>query len=109
MDSSERRQYPRLHAPVFCRPAGLRLHGAGNAIDIGLGGTRVFSDESAEVGTNFELELILPTGATLVCKAVVAWVEALPDGSPAKFDLGLRFTHLNAADREQLASVMAGE
>jgi hypothetical protein len=106
MEQNERRRFPRIKAPVFCRPAGLRFHGAGKTVDIGLGGARVFADEPVSLGTHFELELVLPDSSTIVCKAVVAWIEALPEGSPARFDLGLQFTDVSDRDRLRLASVL---
>jgi len=106
MELKERRRFPRLQAPVFCRPAGLRFHNSGSAVDIGLGGARVFSDEPSKPGTYFELELLLPDGVTIVCKAVVAWMDMLPEGAPAKYDLGLQFTDLDAADQQRLSQVM---
>jgi PilZ domain len=107
MEQDDRRRFPRLKVPVFCRPAGLRFHGAGQAVDIGLGGARVFADERVPVGTHFELELLLPDSSAIVCKAVVAWIEALPAGSQASFDLGLRFTDVSEVDQRRLASVLA--
>ncbi len=106
MDQKERRRFPRLKAPVFCRPAGLRFHDAGRPVDIGLGGARVFSDDATEVGTFFELDLLLPDGQTIVCKAVVAWSDKLPPGSPALYDLGLQFTELSDEDRKRLGTVL---
>ena len=44
MKQDERRRFPRLKAPVFCRPAGLRFHGSGETLDIGLGGARIFAE-----------------------------------------------------------------
>jgi hypothetical protein len=49
---------------------------------------------------------VLPDSSTIVCKAVVAWIEALPEGSPARFDLGLQFTDVSDRDRLRLASVL---
>ena len=109
MERDDRRRFPRLKAPVFCRPAGLRFHDAGQTVDIGLGGARVFADEQVPVGTHFELELLLPDASTIVCKAVVAWIDLLPAGSPASFDLGLRFTDVSEADQRRLASVLGVE
>ncbi len=106
-DSKERRRFPRLKAPVFCRPAGiLRFHNQGSAVDVSLGGARVFSDEPSKQGAHFELELLLPDGNTIVCKAVVAWIEELPAGSPAVYDLGLQFTDVSDEDKAKLASVL---
>ncbi len=106
MKENDRRRFPRLKAPVFCRPAGLRFHSAGETLDIGLGGARIFADEQVSVGAHFELELVLPDSSTIVCNAVVAWIEPLPAGSPARFDLGLRFTDVSEVDQERLASVL---
>ena len=106
MKQDERRRFPRLKAPVFCRPAGLRFHGSGETLDIGLGGARIFADEAAPAGTYFELELILPDSSTIVCKAVVAWIDELPVGSPARFDLGLQFTDVSDRDRQRLATLL---
>jgi len=106
MDQRERRRFPRLKAPVFCRPAGLRFHNSGSAVDIGLGGARVFADDPAKPGTYFELELLLPDGSTIVCKAVVAWIDSLPKGSDALYDLGLQFTDISDEDKQRLATVM---
>lgn len=91
---------------MFCRPAGLRLYGTGQAVDIGLGGARIFADESVERGTRLELELILADGGVIVCKAEVAWVEAMPPESPARFDVGLQFTDVSPEDRLKLAKVL---
>ena len=101
----ERRQFPRVRAPIFCRPTGMRLHRGGETQDIGLGGARVFADEAVRPGTPLELELLLPEGS-IVCKAVVAWIEPLPAGAPARFDIGLRFTEVSDGDQARLASVL---
>lgn len=93
---------------MLCRPAGIRLYGTGQAVDIGLGGARIFTDEGAERGTQLELELILADGTVIVCKAEVAWIEALPPDSPARFDVGLQFTDISQEDRLRLASVLDG-
>lgn len=109
MEEQDRRHYPRLRAPVLCRPAGYRLAGTGETLDISLGGARIYSDEFTPAGTPLELELILPDGDSAVCRAEVAWIETLPEGSPAKFDVGLRFTQLSAAVRARLGRVLAVE
>jgi hypothetical protein len=104
----ERRQFPRLKAPVLCRPTGLilRLLQPRQTIDISLGGVRIFSDDPVNVGTRLSLELFLPDESTLDCKAEVVWVEELPPGEPARFDVGLRFTELHDADKARLGQVI---
>lgn len=106
MDPRDRRRFPRLKTPVLCRPAGLRLRGNGMTVDVGLGGARVFSDDEPTRGALLELELILPDGHSVVCKAVVAWSEALPADAPARYDVGLQFTDVSDEDRQRLAGVL---
>jgi len=112
----ERRKFRRLKAPVFYRPVGLsflrRLRGKDDrerAIDISLGGVRIFSDDELKVGSRLELDLFLPDDTTLATKAVVVWVHALPAGSPAKFDVGVRFDAMDDADQQRLSHVLEEE
>ena len=103
---ADRRQYLRLQAPVFCRPKGRPLFARRLATDISLGGVRVYADEAPAAGDRLELELFLPDETALVCAAEVVWVEPLPDGSPARFDVGARFVKLSSDDRARLATVL---
>ena len=109
--SADRRQFPRLQAPVLCRPAGLllRLLQPRQAIDISLGGMRIYSDDPVKLGSLLELDLFLPDHAGCTCKAEVVWVEELPPGAPALYDVGLRFTELAEADKARLAGVLQPE
>ena len=103
---ADRRQYLRLQAPVFCRPRGRPIFARRRATDISLGGVRVYADEAPAAGDRLELELFLPDETALVCQVEVVWVEPLPDGSPARFDVGARFVKLTAQDQERLATVL---
>lgn len=110
----DRRRFPRLKTPVLCRPAGLFLRlFAGRqerpTQDISMGGARIYSDDPVKVGTRLEMELFLPAGSNLVLQAQVAWVEELPPGGPAAFDVGLRFDELKEADKARLETVIAPE
>ena len=109
--NDDRRQYPRLEAPVLCRPAGLllRLLQPRQAIDISLGGMRIFSDDPVKLGSLLELDLFLPDQTTVTAKAEVVWVEELPPGAPALYDVGLRFTELAEGDKARLAQVLHPE
>lgn len=109
MNEVRRRQFPRIKAPVLCRPAGLRFHNTGETLDISLGGARVYSDDETAPGTPLELELVFPDNSRFVCRAQVVWIEPLPDGAPARFDVGLRFTELPEDAETQLARVLAAE
>jgi c-di-GMP-binding flagellar brake protein YcgR len=105
----DRRKYPRVNAPVFCRPIGKPLFGRRKAADVSLGGMRLFSDEAPDVGDRLKLELFVSGEEALSCSVEVVWVERLPDGSPAKFDVGVRFVELSAELRERLAAVLKPE
>ena len=103
---ADRRQFPRIDAPVFCRPLGRPLFGRRRATDISLGGIRIFADEAPAKGDRLELELFLPDSSELVCTVEVVWVEDLPEGSPARHDVGVKFVSISAPDRERLQGVL---
>ena len=112
----ERRKFRRLKAPVFYRPVGLsllrRLRGKEDrelAVDISLGGVRIYSDDELKVGSRLELDLFLPDDTTLATKAVVVWVHELPSGGPAKYDVGVRFDEMDDADHQRLSHVLDEE
>jgi uncharacterized protein (TIGR02266 family) len=112
----ERRKFRRLKAPVFYRPVGLsflrRLRGKEDrerAVDISLGGVRIYSDDELKVGSRLELDLFLPDDTTLATKAVVVWVHPMPDGSPARYDVGVRFEEMDDADQQRLSHVLDDE
>ena len=112
----ERRKFRRLKAPVFYRPVGLsllrRLRGKEDrerAVDISLGGVRIYSDDELQVGSRLELDLFLPDDTTLATKAVVVWVHPMPEGSPARYDVGVRFDDMDEADQQRLSHVLDEE
>ena len=104
---SERKTYPRLQAPVYFSPAGFRWPGRrrGPASDP-LGGVCVFTDEPPDQGAPLHVEIFLLDGTSVVCRVEVAWVDALGDGAPARYDVGLRFTAIQPNDRERLSAVL---
>lgn len=106
-DRQERRRYPRLRAPVYCRPVGPLAAKGGQPIDLGLGGVRVYSDDPMEPGHRLEVELQLPDASTLTLLSEVVWLQELPAEAPASFDIGLQFLDLTPEDVEALESVMA--
>ena len=54
----ERRKYRRIQAAVYCRPAGVGLlERRREAVDISLGGVRVFSDDSYRIGALVKMEV----------------------------------------------------
>ena len=104
-----RREFKRVHAPVYCRPMGLSfsfLQPKQRTLDISLGGMRIYSDEPIKKGTKLELELFLPDTTSVTCKVEVVWVEALPAGGPATHDIGLQFIEIKSEDKARLATVL---
>lgn len=74
--------------------------------DVSLGGLRSYADEAPAPGSRMELELFFPEGDTAVMLVEVVWVEALPAGAPAPYDVGLRFVDAAEADLERIARLM---
>jgi PilZ domain len=104
---SDRRHYPRVQANITWRPAGSALfHHKRNTQDISLGGVRVFSDEDFAVGSRLDLDVLIDNQEPVRCWATVVWRRALGADSPAKFDVGLRFTDVAPADIQRLAAVL---
>jgi hypothetical protein len=102
----ERRKFKRINAPVFCRPVGKPLFGRRRALDVSLGGMRLYADEAPAIGDRLGLELFLPNGQGVTCKVEVVWIDELPIGEPAKFDIGVRFVEIDAFVLEQLSAVL---
>jgi len=80
----DRRKFQRVDAPVFCRPIGQPLFGRRKAVDVSLGGLRIYADDPPKAGDRMELELFLPDQTELACTVEVVWVDDLPEGSPAR-------------------------
>jgi hypothetical protein len=106
MDNN-RRKYPRVRAPVYYRPAGLRiLNATQEALNISLGGVRVFSDDELKIGTPLSMDLFLPDGVSINAKCEVVWIDPLPAGSPGRFEVGLRFTEMDSTDCARLSRIL---
>jgi hypothetical protein len=70
---------------------------------------RIYSDDALEQGERLELDLFLPDDTTLSAKGEVMWVNELAEGSPARFDIGVRFEQMDEHDRSRLAEVLEQE
>ena len=103
--SDERRKFPRLNAPVYCRPARRRLPRR-QVVDVGLGGMRVYSDEALKIGARFEVELFLPDSSSVTCLTEVVWIRDLPAGSPASYDVGLQFLDVPPEALEKIGELL---
>jgi len=104
----ERRQYPRVAAPMYCRPARRRLLRRRKVIDVGLGGMRVYSDDPFALGDRLEIDLLSAEGDDFVtCLTEVVWIRELGSDAPAKFDVGLRFLEIPSAARTMIEDLVA--
>jgi c-di-GMP-binding flagellar brake protein YcgR len=101
----ERRRFPRVKAPVYCRPAGFLKprHRIGN---ISLGGLRIYSDKFFKTDERMEIEIFLPDNQSIVEIVRVVWIKELPSGSEALYDVGLEFIRLSPEDAHKLQVVM---
>jgi hypothetical protein len=106
-DHDDRRKYRRLRAAVYCRPAGVEfLARQREPVDISLGGVRIFSDDELKVGKLLKMEFFLADVPPVTYTAEVVWVERLPAGSPARFDVGLKFIQLEPDALQLLTKVL---
>ncbi len=104
----ERRQFRRIQAPVYCRPAGLKVLSKHEEqpIDLSHGGVRVYSDEALQVGDRLTIELFVKDRPSVSFDVEVAWTERLPEGAPGTFDVGLKFVHVSPESKALLDSVL---
>jgi hypothetical protein len=106
----ERRRYRRIQAPVYCRPAGVsflaRHH---EAVDVSLGGVRVYSDEPYKLGSLVKMEFFVEGGPPFTYTAEVVWIDALGKEDPAKYDVGLKFVDLRPDALQFLATILGPE
>lgn len=94
---------------MFCRPIGKPLFQRRRAADVSMGGMRLYADETPELGDRLELELFLPDERVAVCQVEVVWVDELPPGSPARFDIGVKFIAVAEEVRVLLAQILHDE
>ena len=95
----ERRQFRRADAPITVRPVSILARVVPRRVnDVSLGGLRAYSDERRPVGERLELELAFRDGGVATVLAEVVWIEELPAGSPARFDVGMRYIDASAKD-----------
>ncbi|WP_370458906.1 PilZ domain-containing protein [Aggregicoccus sp. 17bor-14] len=105
----DRRRFPRLQAPVYSRPARLSFAAKNKVLDVSLGGARIYSDEKQSDGAELVLDLFLPDGTSMECKARVVWTVTLPADAPARYEVGLAFTDVPADAGHRLEAVLVHE
>ncbi len=103
----DRRQDRRIRAAVYCRPAGTEVDSRRRqAVDVSLGGIRIYSDDPLQLGELFKMEFFVPDTPPVTYTAEVVWIEPLEEGAPARFDVGLRFVQLEPAAMALLMRVL---
>lgn len=76
------------------------------AVDVSLGGVRIYSDEVMRVGDFLKMEFFLPDVDPVTYTAEVVWIDALPADAPARFDVGLKFIQLDPGTLQLLLKVL---
>ena len=105
---SDRRRFHRAQVPILIRPVSALARLIRYQVkDLGLGGLRCYSDEAHAPGKRLEIEIAFPEGGSAVALVEVVWDEALPEGSPARHDVGLRFVDATPEDRDRIAALLA--
>jgi hypothetical protein len=100
--------YRRVQAPMWHRPTS--WYGAGITVgdlETTLAGFRTYSDEAMLAGHLLEVDVLLPDGEVATAVAQVDWVEPIPGGKPARYEVGLRVVHAPLGHLDRLQSVLA--
>ncbi|WP_233595363.1 MULTISPECIES: PilZ domain-containing protein [Corallococcus] len=105
----DRRSFPRLQAPLYSRPARMKIGEKKQVLDVSLGGARIYSDEPQDVGSRLDLELFLPDGSSLECTARIVWAVKLPKDAVARFEIGLSFIDVPDETLERLKTVLVAD
>jgi hypothetical protein len=108
--TDERRRYRRIQAQVYCRPAGVKLLARHREpVDLSLGGVRVYSDDKYKVAELVKMEFFVGDTAGVTYTAQVIWIDSVPGGDPAKYDVGLKFVDLSPQALAFLAGILGPE
>jgi hypothetical protein len=100
--------YRRVQAPIYHRPTSWFSHGIRRQPDAPfLGGVRSYSDERLKPGRLLEMDVFLPAGGEVTVLVEVEWCDPLPNGEPARFDVGMRIVQVDPAALTRLEGVLA--
>jgi hypothetical protein len=92
---------------MYCRPLGTQfLARHHEPADVSLGGIRIYRNEKVRVGELLKMEFFVPDSPPVACTGQVVWVDTLPRGGPARYDVGLKFVELDGAAMSLLASML---
>jgi hypothetical protein len=76
-------------------------------IDLSLSGVRIYSDQEFARGELLTLEFLTAAATSTTFTAEVVWIATLPAGSPAPFDVGLRFRSVGPDQAALLERMLA--
>lgn len=111
---SDKRRYPRVKARVlYTQPRYFgppRILGQRREIsNISPGGARIYSDELLVKGKTVQIELELLSRKIVSALARVVWIDELPPGSEARYDVGLEFIYLPSGAVNELQALLEKE
>lgn len=111
-DSTEpdRRHYRRFDAAIQVRPVSILARAVPQRVrDVSLGGLRTYTDEVYRVGARLELELLFRDQPHAVVLAEVVWSQASSKGTPARFEVGLRYIDAAEPDLDLIRRALAAQ
>jgi hypothetical protein len=69
-------------------------------------GFLTYTDQPFRRGDVLEVDVLLPDHSTVSAVVRVNWCDALPEGSPARFDVGLGIARIDLSDLARLEVVL---
>lgn len=104
----ERRKHRRAQPRVSCRLVGIEpLAANSTALDVSLGGLRVYSDYALTIGLTLNVELHTEACPRVFCTVEVVRVVPLGRGAPAPYEIGLRFVRFDPIGVKVLLHVLS--
>lgn len=98
-----------MEAPILLFRSPNIFGTRGKILDISLGGIRVYSDYNLKKGRQLEIGIFVSKEKTIESKTRVVWTRKLPQGSNARYDVGLEFLKLPSKIFHDLKSVLGDD
>ena len=102
---TKRRLFPRFKVETYFRPSHPFAQKQ-QILDIGLGGMRVYGNKAPRVGKEMDIKLFLPNEKIIDVRVRIAWVNALPPGSEAPYDIGYEFVDLSPEMLKEIKAML---
>ncbi len=100
-------RFPRIFAPMLHRPTSRLAHGLlREGVPDPDKGFLTYTDQPFRRGDVLEVDVLLPDHSTVSAVVRVSWCDALPEGSPARFDVGLGIARMDLSDLARLEVVL---